>query len=104
MKLVTLREELTSQPLASDFLQLEVPIPDCPENGILVRVVHLSLDPYIGSRLRGRHMGEAPPAPGKEPIPGAIVGQVVKSNALGISQGDWVQSMEGGWQEFAAFW
>jgi NADPH-dependent curcumin reductase len=102
MKLVTLREELTSQPLASDFLQLEVPTPDCPENGILVRVVHLSLDPYIGSRLRGRHMGEAPPAPGKEPIPGAIVGQVVKSNALGISQGDWVQSMEGGWQEFAA--
>ncbi|MBU1288416.1 MAG: NADP-dependent oxidoreductase [Alphaproteobacteria bacterium] len=102
MKLFTLHEAISSQPRAADFAQIDVPTPACPQGGILVRVVHLSLDPYIGARLRGSHMGEAPPLPGKEPIPGAIVGQVLKSNAAGIAEGDWVQSMEGGWQEISA--
>lgn len=29
-----------------------------PRGGLLVRVIALSLDPYLGSRLRGRHMGD----------------------------------------------
>ncbi|MEM7459119.1 MAG: NADP-dependent oxidoreductase, partial [Pseudomonadota bacterium] len=76
--------------------------PACPENGLIVRVVHLSLDPYVGSRLRGRHMGEPAPEPMKGAIPGAIVGQVVESRAPGFSEGDWVQAMEGGWQDYVA--
>ncbi len=102
MKLGTLKQALDHKPTAEDFIIIEAPTPDCPEGGVLVRVVHLSLDPYVGSRLRGRHMGEAPPEPMKGSIPGAIVGQVMASRAFGLSEGDWVQAMEGGWQEIIA--
>lgn len=102
MQIVTLKKNLDHKPVADDFVQIEIPTPTCPDNGALARVVHLSLDPYVGSRLRGRHMGEAPPVPMQEPIIGAIVGQIVESRAEGFAEGDWVYSMEGGWQEFVA--
>jgi len=102
MKLGTLKHAIDHKPTAEDFAIIEADRPDCPENGVLVRVVHLSLDPYVGSRLRGRHMGEAPPEPMKGAIPGAIVGQVIESRAPNIVPGDWVHAMEGGWQEYAA--
>ncbi|ABI76523.1 NADP-dependent oxidoreductase, L4BD family [Hyphomonas neptunium ATCC 15444] len=102
MKLYTLKTEIDAVPVADDFIAIEAPRPDCPDGGIVARVIYLSLDPYVGSRLRGRHMGEAPPKPMEGAIPGAIVGQVVKSRAAGVSEGDFVHAMEGGWQEFAA--
>ncbi len=102
MKLITLKTAIDHKPRADDFTAIEAPRPACPSGGVLVRVVHLSLDPYVGSRLRGRHMGEAPPIPMQGAIPGAIVGQVLHSEAPGIHEGDWVHSMEGGWQEETA--
>lgn len=102
MKRYTLKAALSATPVAEDFIAIDVPYPDCPTGGIVVRTIYLSLDPYIGSRLRGRHMGETPPAPMADAIPGAIVGQVVESRAPGIAEGDYVHAMEGGWQEYAA--
>jgi NADPH-dependent curcumin reductase CurA len=102
MKRIVLKAPLADTPKADDFTLVDVPVPACPEGGILVRTVHLSLDPYIGSRLRGRHMGEAPPVPMREAIPGAIVGQVIESRAPGLLAGEWVHSMAGGWQEVCA--
>jgi NADPH-dependent curcumin reductase len=101
MKQVVLTHALSAKPRASDFSLIDAELPTCSEGGLVVRVVHLSLDPYIGSRLRGKHMGEAPPVPGVEAIPGAGVCQVVESRAEGISVGDWVHTMEAGWREFA---
>ena len=101
MKQVVLTHALSAKPRAYDFALIDAPTPTCPEGGILVRVVHLSLDPYVGSRLRGKHMGEAPPRPGVEAIPGAGVCQVLESRAIGIAVGDWVQTMEAGWREIA---
>lgn len=102
MKLITLKNAIDTKPQASDFVTIEAETPQCPDGGVLARVVHLSLDPYVGSRVRGRHMGENAPTPGQDPIPGAIVGEVLESRAEGIKQGDWVHSMEGGWQETVA--
>lgn len=102
MKRYTLKAAVSATPVAEDFTAIEVPRPDCPANGILVRVLYLSLDPYVGSRLRGRHMGEAPPEPMQDAIPGAIVGKVVESRAGGIAEGDYIHAMEGGWQEYTA--
>jgi NADPH-dependent curcumin reductase len=101
MKQVVLSLALASKPRASDFQLIDAPMPTCPAGGVLVRVVHLSLDPYVGSRLRGKHMGEAPPVPLREAIPGGGVCQVVESQCEGITAGDWVHSMEVGWREFA---
>lgn len=102
MKRVTLKAAIDHKPRADDFALVEADRPACPEDGLLVRVVHLSLDPYVGARIRGRHMGEAPPAPMREAIPGAIVGQVTESRAREFKAGDWIHTMEGGWAEFVA--
>ena len=102
MQLGTLKHAVDHKPTADDFAIIDAARPTCPDGGLVVRVVHLSLDPYVGSRLRGRHMGEAPPEPMKGAIPGAIVGQVAESRAAGFGEGDWVHAMEGGWQEFVA--
>jgi NADPH-dependent curcumin reductase len=101
MKQVVLTQALNNKPRATDFVVIEVPVPSCPEDGTLVRVVYLSLDPYVGSRLRGKHMGEAPPVPMVEAIPGGGVCQVIESKAAGFAAGDWVHTMEAGWREFA---
>ena len=60
-----LRQVPAGVPTAADFETIERPALRAPAAGeIAVRVIALSLDPYIGPRLRGRHMGEAAPAPG----------------------------------------
>lgn len=102
MQLVALKEAVAHKPRATDFAIIDKPTPSCPEDGVLVRVVHLSLDPYVGQRLRGRHMGEAAPAPMEQAIPGAIVGQVIESRSDQLAEGDWIHSMEGAWQEVIA--
>lgn len=102
MQLGTLKHAVDHKPVASDFAIIEAGRPVCPEGGIVIRVVHLSLDPYVGSRLRGRHMGEPAPEPMKGAIPGAVIGQVVESRSPNFAEGDWAHAMEGGWQEFVA--
>ncbi len=102
MKLGTLRHAIDHKPVASDFAIIDAERPACLEDGLVVRVVHLSLDPYVGSRLRGRHMGEPAPTPMQGAIPGAVIGQVMESRSADFTDGDWVHVMEGGWQEFIA--
>lgn len=103
MKQVVLKKALNAKPKAVDFEIKQVPTPDCPQDGLLVDVKYISLDPYVGGRLRGNHMGEAAPEPGSGLIPGAIVGEIIESQAPGFKKGQFVHSMEGGWAETLAF-
>lgn len=102
MKLGTLRHAIDHKPVAGDFAIIDAERPACLEGDLVVRVVHLSLDPYVGSRLRGRHMGEPAPTPMQGAIPGAVIGQVMESRSADFTEGDWVHVMKGGWQEFIA--
>lgn len=102
MRQIVLRRALTAKPTAADFIVVQAARPPCPEGGVVARVAHLSLDPYVGSRLRGRHMGEAPPRPGLDPIPGAVVARVIESRHPVLAPGDWVHGMDGAWAEEAA--
>jgi len=102
MQLGTLKHAIDHKPIADDFAIIDADPPICPDGGLLIRVVHLSLDPYVGSRLRGRHMGEPAPEPMKGAIPGAVIGQVVESRSPDFAEGDWAHVMEGGWQELVA--
>lgn len=101
MKQIVLKHALTDKPKASEFTSIELDTPICPDGGVLVRVIYVSLDPYVGTRLRGNHMGEAAPEPGMGMIPGGGVGQVIESKAEGFSKGDYVHSMDMGWRETA---
>ncbi|MEM7728972.1 MAG: NADP-dependent oxidoreductase [Pseudomonadota bacterium] len=102
MKQVVLKHALTDKPAAADFALIDVDTPACPDKGVLVRVKHISLDPYVGTRLRGQHMGEPAPKPGTGLIPGAVVGEVIESRSEHFTVGDHIHSMEGGWVETAA--
>jgi NADPH-dependent curcumin reductase CurA len=95
---VVLRRPIRAQPVADDFELVEKPVPSPAAGQILVRTVQLSLDPYIGSRLRNKHMGEAAPDLG-EKLPGSSVGEVLHSRHDGIRPGDYVVG-ESGWTRF----
>lgn len=96
-----LRAPIEHSPRADDFAIIETASPDCPEGGVLVRVSHVSMDPYVGARLRGRHMGEAAPEPMRDAIPGHGVGVVVQSRCA-IPEGLQVHLMGADWREYAS--
>ncbi|MEM9704704.1 MAG: NADP-dependent oxidoreductase [Pseudomonadota bacterium] len=100
MTMIVLKHAVTARPKASDFVIREQTIPVCETDSIVARVLYLSLDPYIGSRLRGRHMGEKPPEPMEEPVPGAIVGEVIETRSGRFKEGDIIHSMDGAWSSF----
>jgi NADPH-dependent curcumin reductase CurA len=95
---VVLSRPIRAQPVAADFTVVERPIPSPSAGQLLVRVVYQSLDPYIGSRLRNKHMGEAAPDLG-EPLPGFSVGEVVQSSHDDVPVGTYVVG-ECGWTNF----
>ncbi len=70
-------------------------MPEPASGQILVRHLFLSLDPYMGSALKGRHMSGAI-APG-DMMPGETVGRVMASRHPAFAEGDLVIS-RGGWQ------
>lgn len=47
-------------------------------------------------------MGEPPPAPMEDAIPGAVVAQVIATRSDAFTEGDYLYSMDGGWQETVA--
>ena len=102
MKQVVLKHALEAKPKAGDFEVVDIATPDCPPGGVLARVRFVSLDPYVGTRLRGNHMGEPAPEPGRGLIPGGVVAEVVRSNSPRAAVGDIIHSMEGGWAEVVA--
>ncbi len=101
MKQIVLKNALSAKPKASDFTPIQSQKPQCPKSGVVIRVIYISVDPYVGSRIRGKHMGEIPPVPMEGKIPGAAVGQVIETNNREFHIGDYVYSMEAGWREFA---
>lgn len=93
---VLLAREITGVPVAQDFAITIMDRPRPAEGEVLVRNSFLSLDPYIGSRLRGRHMSGPAPAIGQA-IPGLCVGEVIESRCGDFDIGDHVVG-EGGWR------
>jgi len=87
---VVLARPIADPPRADDFEIVERALPPRPPAGTLrVRPLVLGLDPWVGQRLRGRHMGEPAPKPG-ERLPGEAVGLVLSSADPRFAAGDHV--------------
>jgi len=86
-------------PVAGDFTTASADLPPLQEGQLLVRVRVISLDPYLLSRMRGRHMSGPAPAAG-ETVPSEGVAEVLESRAEGYSAGDFVVGLCG-WQDMA---
>ncbi|MBI1188606.1 MAG: zinc-binding dehydrogenase [Alphaproteobacteria bacterium] len=102
MKQVVLRAALTAAPTADDFALIDAAAPSVPPDGVVAETLYLSIDPYIGARLRGRHMGEAPPRPSIDPIPAAAIVRVLDSSSPLFAPGDYAHTMHGSWSDCAA--
>ncbi|MEU8778212.1 NADP-dependent oxidoreductase [Streptomyces sp. NPDC048606] len=87
-------------PVAEDFALREVPVSAEPAPGrILVRNLHMSVDPYMRGRMNDVK-SYVPPFRLDEPMQGGAVGEVVASAAEGFAVGDHVLHHLG-WREYA---
>ena len=96
---ITLAARPQGYPKESDFNLVESAIPAPASGQILIRVVYLSLDPYMRGLMNDRHTYMPPVAIGQV-MTGGTVGKVIQSNHPEFVKGDIVLGMFG-WQEYA---
>ncbi|WP_372407516.1 NADP-dependent oxidoreductase [Streptomyces luteireticuli] len=87
------------EPRPEDFALREEPVAEPGEGQIVVRNLHLSVDPYMRGRMSDRK-SYVPPYALDRPMAGGAVGEVVASRAEGLAVGDHVLH-DLGWREYA---
>jgi NADPH:quinone reductase len=87
-------------PKDSDFNLVESPVPTPGDGQILVRSIYLSVDPYMRGRMNDVK-SYAPPVQIGQVMGGGAVGKVVRSNNPQFKEGDIVEGMTFGWQDYA---
>ena len=86
-------------PKESDFEIIESEIPNPLEGEVLIKILWLSLDPYMRGRMRDEESYATPVAIG-DVIVGGAVGVVVNSRTPALNPGDYVEGSLG-WQSYA---
>jgi NADPH:quinone reductase len=86
-------------PRESDFELVERAVPELSDGEFLVRIIWLSVDPYMRGRMRDAASYVKPLEIG-EVMGGGAVGEVVESRHTGFAVGEKVEGMFG-WQKFA---
>lgn len=98
-KQIILAARPTEEVTLEHFSVQSAPIPT-PKNGeVLLRIIYLSLDPYMRGRMSDAKSYAASAKLG-EPMVGGTVCQVIESKNPNFSVGDWVLSASG-WQQYA---
>ncbi|WP_336021828.1 NADP-dependent oxidoreductase [Halobellus salinisoli] len=92
-------ERPTGEPDADCFELREENVPEPAEGELLVRVEHLSVDPYMRGRMRDRESYAEPWDVG-DVLKGGVVGEVVESNSEQYDAGDFVTG-EGTWADYS---
>ena len=95
---VVLKHRPDAHPSASDFALETIPMPEPGDGQVVVETLFLSLDPYMGSAIKGRHMSGA--VREGDLMPGDTIGHIVKSRHADLGEGDLVSSRTG-WQSHA---
>ncbi|HKA78657.1 MAG TPA: NADP-dependent oxidoreductase [Xanthobacteraceae bacterium] len=96
---ILLQSRPEGPPGLENFELVERPMPDPGEGEVLMRILYLSLDPYMRGRMSAAKSYAKPAAVG-EPMVGGTVGEIVKSRNPKYAVGDVVLGF-GGWQEYA---
>jgi NADPH-dependent curcumin reductase CurA len=87
------------EPALGDFRLVEVPVPEPAEGQVVVRMVVMSVDPYMRGRMRSGP-SYAPPWEVGEVMKGGAVGRVVASRAPELPEGSLVLT-DAAWRETA---
>ncbi|MCQ1995403.1 NADP-dependent oxidoreductase [Arthrobacter sp. zg-Y1171] len=86
-------------PTEKNFRLAEVPVPELQEGQVLVRNLHMSVDPYMRGRMNDAK-SYVPPFQLDAPLEGGAVGEVVESRSPDHKPGDKV--LHGlGWRDYA---
>ncbi len=96
---IVLASRPAAEPQVEDFRLEQVATPRPGPNQVLVRIIYLSLDPYMRGRMRDA-ASYAPPVGIGEVMTGGTVGEIVASNHPDFRVGDIVEERLG-WQEYA---
>src|SRR5262244_3867613 len=99
VKQIVLASRPKGLPTPENFRLEEVPMPTLPQGGLLLRVLNLSLDPYMRGRMDDRKSYAKPTAVG-ETMPGESVCEVITSEQSGYAVGDIVLAHTG-WRTHA---
>ncbi|MBB3275750.1 MULTISPECIES: NADP-dependent oxidoreductase [unclassified Pseudoxanthomonas] len=97
---ITLAARPRGLPAATDFRLLREPVPVPGEGQVLLRTLHLSLDPYMRNLMDEIGPGYAPPLALGEVIVGGTVSRVESSRHPGFREGQIVLA-NAGWQDYA---
>jgi NADPH-dependent curcumin reductase CurA len=100
VKQIVLASRPIGLPTPENFRLEEVPIPELPQGGLLLRVLYLSLDPYMRGRMDDRKSYAKPVGLG-EVMTGESVCEVIASDQAGYAVGDLVLAPTG-WRTHAA--
>ena len=87
------------EPRPSDFRTEDTPLPALRDGDVLLRVVYLSLDPYMRGRMSAARSYAEPLEVGDTML-GGTVAQVIESRSKAYAPGDYVLSFSG-WQTHA---
>jgi NADPH-dependent curcumin reductase CurA len=100
-KQIVLASRPKGPPTLANFRMEEVPMPDLPKDGLLLRVIYLSLDPYMRSRMDDAKSYARPVGVG-EVMSGESICEVIASDRTGYGVGDIVLA-HSGWRTHAAW-
>jgi NADPH-dependent curcumin reductase len=101
VKQIVLASRPKGKPTAENFRLEEVPMPSLPPGGLLLRVLYLSLDPYMRGRMDDAKSYAKPVAVG-DVMTGESVCEVMASERAGYAKGDIVLAHTG-WRTHAAW-
>lgn len=100
MQRIVLARRPQGTPVLDDFRLEDAPLPACPEDGVLVRVLWQSLDPYMRGRMDESKSYAAAVAIGGT-MEAGCVGEVIESRSPRLTPGDIVEGRFG-WCTHAA--
>ena len=97
---VIMKTRPVGMPVLENFEIIESAIPEIRHGEVLIKILWLSLDPYMRGRMSTAKSYAASLNEG-DVIMGGAVGQVVNSNTSQFKEGDIVEGFTLGWQEYA---
>src|SRR5262249_3683357 len=100
VKQIVLASRPQGLPTRENFRLQDVAMPELPQGGLLLRVLYLSLDPYMRGRMDDRKSYAKPASIGAV-MPGESVCEVIASEQAGYAVGDIVLAQTG-WRTHAA--
>ncbi len=95
---IVLASRPKGKPSAENYRVEKGPVPELKKGQVLIKIIYLSLDPYMRGRM-SKEKSYADPVPIDGVITGEAAGVVIKSRSIRFKEGDYV-CCPSGWQSY----